>query len=74
VYTAKNLVPGTRRLAVGIAIAKFKTYKSPGSGQFPEELLQAGCEILLSALHTINSIWNKKNCLISGRSPLLYDI
>jgi hypothetical protein len=45
---------------VEIAIAKLKKYKSPGSGQIPAELIQAGGEILLSEIHKlINSFWNK---------------
>jgi hypothetical protein len=38
-----------------------KKYKSPGSDQIPEELIQAGGEILLFAIHKlINSVWNKE--------------
>jgi hypothetical protein len=38
-----------------------KKYKSPGSVQIPAELIQAGGEILLSAIHKlINSVWNKE--------------
>jgi hypothetical protein len=38
-----------------------KKYKSPGSDQIPAELIQAGDEILLSAIHKlINSVWNKE--------------
>jgi hypothetical protein len=67
VHTAEPLVPSSSRLEVEIAIAKLKKYKSPGSDQIPAELIQAGGEILLSELHKlINSVWNKKNCLISG--------
>jgi hypothetical protein len=48
-------------LEVEIAIAKFKKYKTPGSDQIPAESIQAGGEILLSAIHKlINSVWNKK--------------
>jgi hypothetical protein len=61
VYIAEPLLPGPSRLEVEIAIAKFKTYKSPGSGQIPAELIQAGGEMLLSAIHKlISSIWNKE--------------
>jgi hypothetical protein len=36
-------------------------YKSPGSDHIPAELIQAGGEMLLSAIHKrISSIWNKK--------------
>jgi hypothetical protein len=38
-----------------------KNYKSPGSDEIPAELIQAGGEILLSAIHKlINSVWNKE--------------
>jgi hypothetical protein len=38
-----------------------KKYKSPGSEDILAELLQAGGEILLSAIHKlINSVWNKE--------------
>jgi hypothetical protein len=55
-----------------IAIAKLKKYKSPGSDEIPPELIQAGSETLLSAIHRlINSIWSKeelsdqwKECII----------
>jgi hypothetical protein len=58
---------------VEIAIAKLKKYESPGSDEIPAELIQAGGKMLLSAIHKlINYIWNKENCLISGRSLLLY--
>jgi hypothetical protein len=61
VHTAEPLVPGPCCLEVEIAIAKLKKYKSPGSDQIPEELFQAGGEILLSEIHKlINSVWNKK--------------
>jgi hypothetical protein len=46
---------------VEIAVAKLKKYKSPSSDQIPAELIQAGGEILLSAIHKlINSVWNKE--------------
>jgi hypothetical protein len=61
VHMAEPLVPGPSRLEVEIAIAKLKKYKSPGSDQIPAELIQAGAEMLLSAIHKlINSIWNKE--------------
>jgi hypothetical protein len=38
-----------------------KQYKSPGSDEILAELIQAGGEILLSAIHKlINSVWNKE--------------
>jgi hypothetical protein len=61
VHAAEPLVPGPSRLEVEIAIAKLKKYKLPGSDQIPAELIQAGGEILLSAIHKlINSVWNKE--------------
>jgi hypothetical protein len=60
VHTAEPLVPGTSRLEVEIAIAKLKSNKSSGSDQIPVELVQAGGEILMCAIHKlINSVWNK---------------
>jgi hypothetical protein len=61
VHTAEPLVPGPSSLGFEIAIAKLKKYKSPGSDQSPAELIQAGGEMLLSAIHKlINSVWNKE--------------
>jgi hypothetical protein len=38
-----------------------KNYKSPGSDEILAELIQAGGEMLLSAIHKlINSVWNKE--------------
>jgi hypothetical protein len=60
-HTAEPLVPGVTLLKVEIATAKLKKYKSPGSDQIAAELIQAGGEILLSAIHKlINSVWNKE--------------
>jgi hypothetical protein len=53
VHTTEPLVPGPSRLEVEIAIPKLKKYKSPGSDQIPAELIQAGGEILLSAIHKL---------------------
>jgi hypothetical protein len=61
VRMAEPSVPGPSRLEIEIAIAKLKNYKSPGSDQIPAEQIQAGGEMLLSAIHKLNnSIWNKK--------------
>jgi hypothetical protein len=60
VHMAESLVPGPSRPEVEIAIAKFKNYKSSSSDQIPAELIQAGGNILLSAIHKlINSVWDK---------------
>jgi hypothetical protein len=53
VHSAEQLVPGPSHLEVEIATAKLKKYKSPGSDQIPAELIQAGVEILLSAIHKL---------------------
>jgi hypothetical protein len=38
-----------------------KKYKSPGSDNISAEVIQAGGEMLLSAIHKlINSVWNKE--------------
>jgi hypothetical protein len=59
--TTESLVLGLSCLEVEVAIAKLKNYKSPGSDQIPAELIQAGGEILVSAIHKlINSVWNKE--------------
>jgi hypothetical protein len=61
VHTAEPLAPGPSRHEVEIAIAKLKNYKLPGTDQIPAELIQAGSEILLFAIHKlINSVWNKE--------------
>jgi hypothetical protein len=61
VSTAEPLVSGPNHLEAEISIAKLKKYKSPGSDQIPAELIQAGGEILLSAINKlINSVWNKE--------------
>jgi hypothetical protein len=72
VHMARPLVPGPSHLEVEVAIAKLKNYKSPGSDQIPAELIQAGGEILLSEIHKLILFGIRKNCLINGRSLLLY--
>jgi hypothetical protein len=58
IHTAEALVPDSSPFEVEIAIAKLKSYKSPGSDQIPAELIQAGGEMLHSKIHElINSIW-----------------
>jgi hypothetical protein len=61
VHTAEPLVSCPSRFEVEIVIAELKKYKSPGSDQISAELIQAGGEILLSAIHKlVNSVWNKE--------------
>jgi hypothetical protein len=60
-HMAEPSVPGPSRLEFEIAIAKLRKYKSPGSDNILAELIQAGGEILLSAIQKlINSVWNKE--------------
>jgi hypothetical protein len=75
VHTAEPLVPGPSRLEVEIAIANLKKFKSPGSDQIPAELIQAGGETILSAIHKlINSVCNKEElpdqCKVSFVLPV----
>jgi hypothetical protein len=38
-----------------------KKYKLPGNDQIPEQLIQAGGEILLSVIQKLNNaVWNKE--------------
>jgi hypothetical protein len=61
IHTAEPLLPVSSPFDVKIATAKLKRYKSPGSDQIPEELIQAGGKILCSKIHKlINSIWNQE--------------
>jgi hypothetical protein len=61
IHTAEPLVPVSSPFEIKIAIAKLKSYKSPGSNKIPAELIQAGGETLQSEIHKfINCIWNKE--------------
>jgi hypothetical protein len=72
---AEQLVPGPSRLEVEIAIAKLKKYKSPGSDQIPAELIQAGGEMFLSAVHKlINSVWNKEGLADQWKESIIVPI
>jgi hypothetical protein len=73
-HTAEHLVPGTRHVEFKIGIANLETCKSLGNDQILAEGEEdGGSEILVSAIYKlINSIWNRENCLISGRYLLLY--
>jgi hypothetical protein len=53
IHTAEPLVPEPSPFEVEIAIEKLKRYKSPGSGEIPAELIQAGGEILYSKIHKL---------------------
>jgi hypothetical protein len=73
IHTAEPLVPEPSVFEVEMAIEKLKRYKSPGTDQIPAELLKQ--EVAKFALRSINLLFLfgiKRNCLISGRSQLLY--
>jgi hypothetical protein len=73
IHTAKPSVRNPSPLVNEVATTKMKKYKSAVNHQIPEELIQDGSEMLQSKIHElINSIWNKNNFLISGKSLLLY--
>jgi hypothetical protein len=64
VHTVEPLVPPPSRLEVETAIAKLSKYKSPRIDQILAEMIQAGGEILLPAIHRlINYVWNKVDLL-----------
>jgi hypothetical protein len=72
---AEPLVPGPSHLEVQIANAKLNKYKSPGSDQIPAEPIQAGGEMLLSAIHKlINSIWNKEQLSDQWKESIIVPI
>jgi hypothetical protein len=72
IHTAEPLVPEPSDSEVEMAIEKLKSHKSPGIDQIPAELIKAGGGTIRSEIHKlINSIWNKEDCLSSGRSQSL---
>jgi hypothetical protein len=57
---------------VETGLANLKKCKSPGSDQIPAELIQAGSETLVSAIHNlINSIWNKEELPDQWKEPII---
>jgi hypothetical protein len=75
VHTAEPLVLSPNRFEVEIATAKYKRYKSPGSGQIPAELIEVGGEILLSAIHKlINSVWNKEELTDQWKESIILPV
>jgi hypothetical protein len=66
-------VPEPSASDVEVAIGKLKRYKCPGADHIPAELIQAGGGTLRSEIRKlIKLIWNKKNCLASGKGQLWY--
>jgi hypothetical protein len=52
-----------------------KRYKSAGSDEILAELIQAGGEILLSAIHKlINSVWNKEELTDQWRESTIVPV
>jgi hypothetical protein len=52
-----------------------KKYKSPGSDQIPAELIQAGGEILLSAIHKlINSVLKKEELSVLWKESIIVPV
>jgi hypothetical protein len=75
VHMAEPLVSGHNRLEVEIDIVKLKKYKSPGSDHIPAELIQAGGEMLLSAIHKlITSIWNEEKLPFQWKESIIIPI
>jgi hypothetical protein len=59
-HRAEPLLPDSSPFEVEIAVAKLKMYRSPGSDQIPEEVVQGGGETLWSEiLKLVNYTWNK---------------
>jgi hypothetical protein len=55
IRTAEPLVSDASPFGVEIAIAKLKSYNSPGSDQISSELIQAGGETLRSEIHKLSN-------------------
>ena len=73
IQTAEPIVPESSASEVEMAIEKLKSYKSPCIDQIPAELNKAGGKKICCEIHKLFiSIWNKENCLRSGRSRSLY--
>jgi len=52
-----------------MAIENLKRHKSPDIDQIPAQRIKAGSRKIRSEIHkVVNSIWNRGNCLRSGRS------
>jgi len=65
--------PGTAELER--AVEKYKGHKSPGSVQIPAELTQLRYRTVWSEIHELQYVivfGTRKNCLIGGRSQLIY--
>jgi hypothetical protein len=72
IHTAELLLPHHNHLEVEITVVKLKVYKLPGSDHIPAELIPARGERSLRLINSVTLLGIRKNCLISGRSLLLY--
>jgi hypothetical protein len=71
IHTPEPLVPDPSPFEFEIAIARLKRYTLSGTDQIRGQLTQAGGEILcLRSINLLILFGVRKNCLISGRSPL----
>ena len=72
-HTAEPPVAEPNAFEVDLAIEKLKSHKSPGVDQILAELIKEGGRTICYQIHKlIVSIWNRRNCLRSGRSRSLY--
>jgi len=72
IHTAEPLVPEPRVFEYELAIEDIKSHKSAGIDQIPAELFKTGGRKISNEIRNIIiSIWNKEDCVRSGRSPSL---
>jgi hypothetical protein len=75
IHTTEPPVPKPGALELERVAEKFKGYKSLGNVQTPAELTQFRCRTVWSEIHEPQCLivfGTKKNCLIGGRSQLVY--
>jgi hypothetical protein len=73
VHTVKPLLPHPSFFRLKLLLQSRKGINLQVVIKFCAHLIQAGGEMLQSESHeVINSVWNKEELLISGRSLLLY--
>jgi len=75
IHTAESPVPKPGTLLLERAVEKFKGYKSLGNVQTPAELTQLRCRTVWCEIHELQYLivfGTRKNCLIGGRSQLVY--
>jgi hypothetical protein len=73
IHMAEPLVPQPSLVKVEIAIGRLKSYKSPGTGQIPAELIKAGVKHYVLRYTNLFVLYGvRRNCHSSGRNILLY--